>query len=94
MSAAGSWGREEGTLASIDVYDDKGRYVQRIKLVADGDPIEDGLFFLGNRMYRVTDLFSAAMASLGGGTEEDVAEDVEPVSLVAYRMQGPAIGMK
>lgn len=94
MSAAGSWEREEGTLASIDVYDDGGRYVQRITLVAEGDPVEDGLFFLGDRMYRVTDLFSAAMASLGGGTEEDVAEDVEPVSVVAYRMHGPAIGMK
>jgi hypothetical protein len=94
MSAAGAWGREDGILASIDVYDDEGRYVQRIKLVAEGDPAEDGLFFLGDRMYRVTDLLSAAMASMGGGTEADVAEDVEPVSVVAYRMQGPAIGMK
>ena len=94
MSAAGAWGRDEGALAHVDVYDDKGRYVQRVKLVTEGDPVEDGLFFSGNRMYRVTDLFSAAMASLGGGTEEDVAEDVEPVSVVAYRMQGPAIGMK
>ncbi len=94
MSAAGSWNREPGALAHIDVYDDKGRYVQQIKLVTEGDPVEDGLFFQGDRMYRVTDLFSAAMASLGGGTEADVAEDVEPVSVIAYRMQGPAIGMK
>ena len=94
MSAAGAWGRDEGTLAQIDVYDEKGRYAQRIELVCEGDPVEDGLFFAGDRMYRVTDLLSAAMASLGGGTEADVAEDVEPMSVVAYRLQGPAIGMK
>ncbi len=94
MSAAGSWDRDEGHMASIDVYDDQGRYVQRVNLVADGDPVEDGMFFLGDRMYLVTDVLSARMASMGGGAEEDVDEDVEPVSVVAFRMQGPAIGMK
>lgn len=94
LSAAGSWGAENGALAHLDAYDDKGRYVQRITLVAEGDPVEDRMFFVGNHMYLVTDFFSATMANLGGDTEGEAVEDVEPMSIVAYRMQGPAIGMK
>jgi hypothetical protein len=94
LSSRGTWVRDEGVFASIDVYDDHGRFTQRVHLMMDGDPVEDGIFFVGDRLYRVTDLFSALMANFGGDEDADVEEEPEPVQVIAYRMQGPAIGMQ
>ena len=54
----------------------------------EGDPEDDGLFFIGDRLYVVTDLLSALMASLPGeGAEEDAdMEEPEPVSVIAYAL--------
>jgi hypothetical protein len=95
LPAAGTYGRDEGLFASIDEYDRDGRYVRRLDFVVDGDPVEDGVFFLGDRMYRVTDLFSSFMAALGGdeGTEQEEVE-LEPLRLVAYRVNIAEVGMK
>jgi hypothetical protein len=60
----------------------------------DGDPVEDGIFFVGDRLYLVTDLFSAVMANFGGDEQDELEEEPEPVQVVAFRLQGPAIGMK
>ncbi|UCE02004.1 MAG: 6-bladed beta-propeller [Candidatus Latescibacterota bacterium] len=94
LASRGTWEPESGVFASIDVYDARGRYVQQVHLVMDGDPVEDGIFFVGDRLYLVTDLFSALMANFGGDEQEELEEEPEPVQVVAFRLQGPAIGMK
>ena len=90
LPSSGVWTRPEGVLASIDDYDREGRFVRRIHLVGDGDPVEDGIFIIGDRLYRVTELFSAVMAALGGdeGYEEG---PTDPLRLVAYRMGAGAV---
>ncbi len=86
LADRGTWAREEGVFASFDEYDHDGRFRRRIDLIGEGDPVEDGLFIMGDRVYRVTDLFSAIMAGLGGGGEDDNSLDLDPLRLVAYRM--------
>ena len=54
----------------------------------EGDPVEDGLFFVGDQVYLVTDLFSAFMATLGGDVDEESEEDPEPVQIIAYSPGG------
>lgn len=94
LPSRGSHGREPGLLASIDEYNRDGQYVRRIDMVVDGgDPNEDGVFMVGARLYRVTDLFSSTMASMGGDENADAA-DVEPSRLVAYRLDIAEMGMK
>lgn len=78
------WRPNPGTFTSFDVYDTEGRYLQRVDLVADANAVEDGLFFVGDRAYLVTDLFNAVMARMGGDTNEDAALDAEPVTVIAY----------
>ena len=63
--------------------------LQAVHLRADLDPVDDGLFILRHRVYVVTDLFSAVMASLGGDDEEAV--DAEPVSVISYRLDAPRL---
>lgn len=86
LADRGTWARDEGVFASLDEYDRDGRYRRRIDLIGEGDPVEDGLFIMGDRVYRVTDLFSAIMAGLGGGEEDEESPDLDPLRLVAYRM--------
>jgi hypothetical protein len=92
QSAQDMWRPEAGRYTSFDVYDHEGRYVQKVHLQADADAVEDGLFFVGDRAYIVTDLFSAMMASLGGD-EGDMEVEPEPVTVIAYEFTPPGLAV-
>lgn len=84
QSGADRWRSEGNVFTSFDVYDQAGRYVQRVALLADVDAVEDGLYFAGDRAYVVTDLFNAIMASVGGDGEDASASEAEPVSVISF----------
>ncbi|MCB1184763.1 6-bladed beta-propeller [bacterium] len=84
QNAGGRYRAPDGVFTSFDVYDQVGRFVQTVTLVADADAVEDGLFFAGDRAYVVTDLFNALMARFGGGEEDAAATEAEPVTVVAF----------
>ena len=89
LSGRGMWGEHEpGVFASYDVYDKQGRFVRRTHILLDGNASEDGVFFAGNRLYRVTDLFGAAIAAFSSGGTGGEAEppETDPVTLVAYEL--------
>ena len=93
MSSQGAWERGEGVFASYDVYDTEGRFQRRVHLLGEGDPVEDGEFFAGDRLYRVTNLLSSVMAEFGGDSAgED--DDGEPLQLIAYSLETPVIGTR
>jgi hypothetical protein len=87
MSGAGQWRAEEGVMGVWDVYGVDGEYLREVRMLGDGDPVEDGYFFAGDRMYQVTDLFSAAMSQLGGDEDDAEVMDPEPVRLVAWKLE-------
>lgn len=88
LSSRGTFEAEDGVFASLDVYDESGKYIKRVDLAMDGDPVEDGLFFVGDQIYLVTDLFSAWMANLGGDVDEEAEEEPEPVQIIAFTAKG------
>lgn len=93
MSSRGAWKRGEGVFATYDVYDTEGRFQRRVHLLGEGDPVEDGEFFAGDRLYRVTNLLSSVMAEFGGDSAgED--DDGEPLQLIAYSLEAPVIGTR
>jgi hypothetical protein len=83
LSSCGTWACPEGILASFDVYDRNGRYVRKVSFRGHGDPTEDGLFLRENRLYVVTELLGALMASFGASGGDDASEEVEPMSVIA-----------
>jgi hypothetical protein len=91
LSGSGVWAGDEGTFATFDVYDRDGRFVRRVVMTGPGDPMNDGLYFADRRFYRVTDQFNAYMANFGGGGSTD-DEDSEPLQIVAYDIELPALG--
>lgn len=81
----------KGAIATFDVFDERGRFVQQITLVGEGDPRNDGFFFSGDRFYVVTGLVDAQDAARGGGTsggftDEEPEEDPEPVAVICYKL--------
>lgn len=88
QSSADQWRAEVPGQASFDVYDREGRFTQRLHLAIDVDPVQDGLFLLGDRLYVVTDLMSAMMSLFGA--EGDAAQEPEPVSVICYAFQPPS----
>jgi hypothetical protein len=94
LSNRAAYDRPEGLFASIDEFDRQGRFVRRVDFVLDGDPVEDGVFIMGDRMYRVTFLFSSFMASLGGDEANEDVEELEPLRLIAYDLNVDELGMK
>lgn len=95
LSGRGMWEHEPGVFASYDVYDKQGRFVRRTHILLDGKAGDDGAFFEGGRLYRVTDLFSAAIAAYSsGGTAGDTEQpESDPVTLIAYEL-GPVTTAK
>jgi hypothetical protein len=94
MSSAGAYKRGDGVFATFDVYDAEGRFTTRVHLRGDGDPTEDGIFFVGDRLYVVTDLFGAFLANFATTEEGEVTEEAEPVSVIAYQLDLPAVAPK
>ncbi len=89
QDSSARWRSDDGVFTSFDVYDQVGRFVKRVDLMADADATEDGLYFVGDRAYVVTDLYNAIMASAGaaGGGEGDMESDAEPVSVIAFAFE-------
>jgi hypothetical protein len=78
------WRSADGVFTSFDVYDTEGRYLKRVDLAADADAAQDGLFFVGDRIYVVTDLFNAMMARMGGGDADEALLEAEPVTVISF----------
>ncbi len=94
MSSRGGVDQPDGTIGVFDVFDKQGRYMTRVTLKGQGDPQQDGYFFVGDRLFVVTDFLQAAMAAQGGGTDAtmDEEEEPEPMAVICYRLDTSAIG--
>jgi len=95
LNSEGTWGVQDGTIGVFDVFDAKGRYLHQVTLKGDGEPREDGYFFVGDRLFVVTDWVNALMVlQTGGGTEEEAEEEVEPMRVICYSLDSPKVGLK
>ena len=95
LSSHGTRGKPEGSLGVFDVFDSDGRFVQTLTLMGEGEPIEDGYFFLGGRLFVVTDLLEANIASRGGrvDADEEEEEEPEPIAVICYKLDVVVAGM-
>lgn len=75
----------DDTLGTFDVYDPKGRFVRQVKLQGQFDNDNDAVFFVGDRIYVITEFVSSAMSAQGGGAEGEDEEEAEPMAVICYR---------
>ncbi len=86
QTSHGARDKPEAALGVFDIFDGEGRYVQEITLLGQGTPMEDGYFFVGDKLYVVTGFLDAAMAAQGGAAEDLNEEEAEPMSVICYRL--------
>ena len=56
LSSHGAFDDNDGVIGIFDVYDDKGRFIDQVKLAGDGDFRDDGYHIVQNRLYVDIDL--------------------------------------
>jgi hypothetical protein len=88
LSSRGSYDAGDNEIATFDVFDRSGKFMQSITFEGEGDLSEDGLHMVKNRVFIVKGLQAAARAMRGAGDdeEEEVEEDAEPMSVICYGM--------
>jgi len=94
LSSHGTRNLSEGTMGTFDVFDSEGRFIRQVTLMGEGEPIKDSYFFLGDRLFVVTDALEANIASRGGrrGAEADEVEP-EPIAIICYKLDALKAGM-
>jgi hypothetical protein len=89
LPSHGAYTQPDGVIATWDMYDGQGRFIRQVAVRGEGSFEEDGIHFVGERMYVVRGLRSAqdAMHGDGGGGDED-AEDPGPMAVICYDLSG------
>jgi hypothetical protein len=84
----------EGTIGIFDVFNPQGRFVKQVTLSGQGDPTNDGYFFVKDRLYVVTDLLAGVIAMRGGSSDTETdGEEPEPMSVICYQIDGSKLEM-
>jgi sugar lactone lactonase YvrE len=85
QTSRGSVGQPDDVIGVFDVFDPKGRFVRQVTLKGQRDQDNDAVFFVGDRLYVITDwLPSVAALQGGGGSDEEIDEDVEPMAVLSF----------
>lgn len=90
LSSRGANGQPQGTLATVDAFDVKGHFVKTFTFKLPINAKQDEFHIARDHVVVVKSARSARDAFMAEGDETKADEDVEPVSLVAYRFDAPA----
>jgi hypothetical protein len=87
LTSEGTRGLAAGAAGVFDVLDPEGRFLRRVTIQAPGNPLTDAYYFVGNRLYVVTDLLQAAISLQSGGQSFKIGdEEPEPMSVICYEL--------
>jgi sugar lactone lactonase YvrE len=77
---------DETTLGTYDIYDPKGRFVRQAKLNGQCNNDDDAVFFVGDRVFVITEFIDSVANARGGASEEEEtdSEEAEPMTLICY----------
>jgi len=72
---------------NLDLYDRDGHWQQEVRLVCEGNPVSDGIRFLGDgRVLLIKGFVVARLACLGSGVATLGEDDTETIEIVCYRL--------
>jgi len=77
----------DGVFLNLDLYDHDGQWQREVRLVCEGNPVSDGLRFLGDgRVLLIKGFVVARLACLGAGFASFGEDDTEVIEIVCYRL--------
>jgi hypothetical protein len=83
----GAIDQPKGIVGVYDVFDKDGHYARQVTLKGQGDPAFDGVFFVKDKLFVVTDWLNSLMALQGGAGAVEEDEDAEPMEIICYRLK-------
>ena len=87
QTSRGAWELGEGEIGAYDVFDKTGKLIRQLVLKGQGNPQKDGYFFVGDKLFVVTDWLNALMALQGGaGAVEEGDDEAEPMEVICYQL--------
>jgi hypothetical protein len=88
LNSRAMWTETPGAFTYYDVFNPTGHFEKQVKVVCEGDPQEDMLFFAGDDLvFMVTGFWDAALSRFGGAGTDDDDEEAEPMSVICYRVK-------
>ena len=87
-TSRGTDGVGNDTLGTFDIYDPKGRFVRQAKLDGQFDNEDDAVFFVGDKVFVITEFIDSVKNARGAAAGEDAdedAEEAEPMAIICYR---------
>ncbi len=84
LTSRSMWEAEDGVFAAYDVINEAGHYINRVRVVCEGNATRDRLMFSGDRAYRVAGYWDAVNRVQGSPVGDD---DPEPMSVTCYRIR-------
>ena len=86
LNCHGAFDRPAGSLGTFDVFDREGRFVRQITLMGEGDPLRDAYVLTRDRFFVLKGLLDAQLSTQGGAAAEAGADEMEPMSMICYRL--------
>ncbi len=77
-----------GSLATFDVFDPSGRFSRQVTFDGQGKFLDDRFVLRGDRLFVITQFFSAMDAWRGQGGDEELDDDADfiPMEVICYRL--------
>jgi hypothetical protein len=94
LNSAGTRNLKPGTLGTFDVFNLQGQFVKTVTLQGEGDPMEDHYVFVKDRLYVVTSFLQAALSAQGVQGVFDESEEVEPMAVISYKLEGDLVAAR
>jgi hypothetical protein len=80
-------GQDDGVFLTLDLYTPDGTWLREVSLRCEGNPISDGIRFLGDgRVLLIKGFVVARLACLGGASASFGEDDAETVEIICYRL--------
>ncbi|MCP4549943.1 MAG: 6-bladed beta-propeller [bacterium] len=84
LNCHGGFDRPEGSIGRFDVFDAQGRFLREVTLLGEGEPMADGYYFVGDRLYVMRGQLDAEVLADGGLDEAVAGREAEPMSVICY----------
>ena len=88
LTSHGILGLDEGVLNVYDVFDADGDFDRQVKVMCEGDSLQDAMMFTRDgRVVVVTGFMDAVQALQGGGQAAGEEEEAEPMEVICYAVK-------
>jgi hypothetical protein len=87
LSSRGAFDTADGEIATFDVFNAEGKFVNQVTFLGEGDFDDDGYYFEDDKFFVMVGQTSARRAAEGGRDPQDEElDEAEPMAVICYEL--------